>query len=322
MLLSAAQSTQTLDLLPDVDFDTWHEHTCRSFSVTQCNRTSDPAFRGKLRSCRAGGIVMGQVGTRQLSDSLVVRRTSADIRVDPRDYLMMIHVHAGRCGVKQNDRSAVLEAGDVALYDQARPFDLLFYEGLAFSVVELPRARFGTSRAAVRPADCVVRPFERGSTQARLSSGVICGLMAGVEAQSTLGATAEEAVLDLLIGCLPAEPPSGVERSEKMVHIQETLRRQLDDPAWTVAAMAERFGMSERAISRLFAADGVSPMRWLWAARLEKAASMIRSNPDQQLLTVALDCGFTDAAHFSRVFRARYKLSPREFRARFRSSGS
>jgi AraC family transcriptional regulator len=47
--------------------------------------------------------------------------------------------------------------------------------------------------------------------------------------------------------------------------------------------------------------------------RLEKAARLLRYS-EQSLTDIALDCGFSSSATFSRAFRAGYETSPSQFR--------
>src|ERR1700677_2008908 len=47
--------------------------------------------------------------------------------------------------------------------------------------------------------------------------------------------------------------------------------------------------------------------------RLEKAARLLRYS-DQSLTDIALDCGFSSSATFSRTFRSGYDISPSQFR--------
>jgi AraC-like DNA-binding protein len=62
-------------------------------------------------------------------------------------------------------------------------------------------------------------------------------------------------------------------------------------------------------------AAGTSPMRYAWSLRLEQAARLLGGpeKDDVRAKEVAYRCGFSDAAHFSRAFKARYGASPREF---------
>ncbi|MBP0595698.1 helix-turn-helix transcriptional regulator [Paraburkholderia sp. LEh10] len=62
---------------------------------------------------------------------------------------------------------------------------------------------------------------------------------------------------------------------------------------------------------------GVSPHQWLLRRRIERAKSMLR-NTDSSLASIALDCGFFDQSHFSRVFARLQGCAPKDWRRRNR----
>lgn len=76
-----------------------------------------------------------------------------------------------------------------------------------------------------------------------------------------------------------------------------------------VSDVATRLGLSATRITHLFTAEVGMPFRRfvLWA-RIKRAVSEHRSGAD--LTTAAIAAGFSDAAHFSRTFRAMFGLSP------------
>ncbi|TLD71411.1 AraC family transcriptional regulator [Phragmitibacter flavus] len=69
----------------------------------------------------------------------------------------------------------------------------------------------------------------------------------------------------------------------------------------------------QREFSRLFS---MSPIEYVTRVRLHMASRQLEqsTNPVGQ---IALDCGFYDQSHFTRVFRTRTGLSPLEYRQRF-----
>ncbi|MDY0066471.1 MAG: helix-turn-helix transcriptional regulator, partial [Steroidobacteraceae bacterium] len=56
--------------------------------------------------------------------------------------------------------------------------------------------------------------------------------------------------------------------------------------------------------------------QYLLEHRLERCRSALERPRDsaRSITEIAFECGFNDASHFSRAFRSRYGLSPREFR--------
>jgi len=96
----------------------------------------------------------------------------------------------------------------------------------------------------------------------------------------------------------------------------QTIERKLADPDLTPAKVAEAEGISERYMQKLFEGSGSSFTHYLRERRLQRTSAEL-SNPAEahhSISEIAYRNGFNDSAHFSRVFRHRFGLSPREFR--------
>ena len=90
-----------------------------------------------------------------------------------------------------------------------------------------------------------------------------------------------------------------------------------------VEDLAERASLTVRALQRLFRQEvGLTPKETIRRFRLQQAADRLHSDPDLPLLSLALDLGYFDQAHFARDFRAVVGLSPDAYRKRHRSTGS
>ncbi len=82
----------------------------------------------------------------------------------------------------------------------------------------------------------------------------------------------------------------------------------------TVSQMAQVADLSEFHFARQFRrAVGQSPHQFLLAARAEHAKDLLMRTR-RNILDIALDCGFKDASHFSRVFRQFAGVTPSQFR--------
>lgn len=79
----------------------------------------------------------------------------------------------------------------------------------------------------------------------------------------------------------------------------------LAEPAVTrVAEIADRFGLSPRALQRLFRRHvGLTPKQVLQRSRLHEAVERVAAG-DQDRAGLALDLGYADQAHFTNAFRA------------------
>ncbi|MCK0745269.1 helix-turn-helix transcriptional regulator [Chromohalobacter nigrandesensis] len=105
----------------------------------------------------------------------------------------------------------------------------------------------------------------------------------------------------------------------RLLHLLPVIEADLAAP-WRVRDWAARCHMTEAAFARRFRAlTGISPHAWLIERRLQRACALMQ-DPHRPLTEIAQACGFHDSAHFSRAFRARHALSPREWRQRRQSA--
>lgn len=81
-------------------------------------------------------------------------------------------------------------------------------------------------------------------------------------------------------------------------------------------ALAERANVSAEHFARTIRRHlAVTPTELLNRRRLERAALLL-THSDRPILNIAMDLGFGSASVFSRLFRARHALAPREWRRR------
>ncbi len=91
------------------------------------------------------------------------------------------------------------------------------------------------------------------------------------------------------------------------------------DADLSVPALAARAGMSERHFARIFRAEtGSSPAAHVEAVRVETARRLLESTPDG-LDRIARAAGFGTIATMHRAFRRTVRVTPGEYRSRFRA---
>jgi transcriptional regulator GlxA family with amidase domain len=68
-------------------------------------------------------------------------------------------------------------------------------------------------------------------------------------------------------------------------------------------------------LCRLFKEQlNLSPMKWLWMRRTWAAGAYVVSKKEFCLTDIAFACGFSSSAHFSRLFKQIYGVTPSKFR--------
>ena len=79
---------------------------------------------------------------------------------------------------------------------------------------------------------------------------------------------------------------------------------------------AEEIHVNPSYLSSLFTKElGRSFVSYLTDVRLKKAVRLLEDT-DDSIQEIAFACGFREPNYFSRIFRKKYGLSPREYRAR------
>lgn len=100
---------------------------------------------------------------------------------------------------------------------------------------------------------------------------------------------------------------------ERISTILQYIGRNFDRPL-TTASLAERFFLDESYLCNIFKSEtGQSPLRYINAFRVEKAAVLL-GETDQSVTHIAARVGFDDPNYFARIFRRQMGCSPREYR--------
>jgi transcriptional regulator GlxA family with amidase domain len=82
----------------------------------------------------------------------------------------------------------------------------------------------------------------------------------------------------------------------------------------TLDALARSCGLSIRHLTRAFRqSTGMAPYQWLQYRRMEKAKQLLETS-SASLSAIALDCGFADQSHFTRIFSRVVGVTPRTWR--------
>ena len=95
------------------------------------------------------------------------------------------------------------------------------------------------------------------------------------------------------------------------------------DHSFTLEELAAVASFSKFHFHRLFSAmTGETLFQFIARVRLERAASCLLIHPKQTITEVALECGFSGSATFSRAFREGFGVSPSQWRRRRSPLGS
>ena len=244
-----------------------------------------------------------------------VVRTSYDI-----DAVKIIMQIAGLSTFKQNGDRARLDAGALLLYDPTRPYALVNTTTVHQVVFQVPRDMFaGSSLARLAHSHL----FEQGvDGLPYIVSSVLAATAREVEALAQSARTRVGDTLARLIASLVGgeteSPDSGEAAALKMLRcrIIGFIDSHYDDPDLSIDTIAAALKCSKRYIHRAFEGTALKPERYVWEARPERCRESLLAGDKRRwsISEVAFSCGFSSSAHFSRSFKARYGMTPRDFR--------
>lgn len=305
---------RTADLPPGERFDYWRQAVSEAFVPLDASRTGEGAFRGELRGASLGALRLYQVD----ADSHQVRRTHRLISAEQGDYFKLGLQRAGGSVLAQDGRDAVLRPGDFAVYDTTRPYRFSFDDPCELLVLIFPRALLGLSAADV--GKVTATRFAGGSGLGGLISSFLTGaadLLDEVDVRDgqRLGANVLDLLATALAGHLDTRPgdPRSVHRA-LFVRAVAFIDQHLGEAWLSPDQIAAAQHISTRYLHKLFRAEGTTVSAWIRHRRLEACRRELAAGT-RPVSAVASRWGLPDAAHFSRLFRAAYGMSPREYRA-------
>jgi AraC-like DNA-binding protein len=158
--------------------------------------------------------------------------------------------------------------------------------------------------------------------------------MAAIDEAASAPAEAQELVVghvyDLIALTLGANRDAGEVaagrgvRAARLRAIREDIAAHLADPALSVAAVAQRQGVSPRYVGMLFDGCGTTFSGFVLEQRLARARQMLvdRRHAHHAIGAIATACGFGDVSYFNRSFRRAFGATPSDIRAVSRENGA
>lgn len=254
---------------------------------------------------------------------LFFRRAWSHIREDGTDVAVLWFVKRGRLCVTHQCGYSVAKAGDFLITKSMTPFyiecqtdDDSQHEVLHVVVPAHVLRRFISHE--VRTGFCVPaagREFgivERILTDIFEDPGELRENVAQLLLDSTL-AVLSDAVKDRDLSG-PARQTIAEKRLEDVLRYIEV---HLSDPKLSIATLARGCGISPRYLSFLLKLHGTPFSTLIWEKRLNMASRWLSASQphDVSISEIAYRAGFKCPAHFSRMFKRVFKMSPTEYRS-------
>ncbi len=264
----------------------WQDIVCDVFVGLDCKSDLED-FRGSVAQTNFGGLSL----TRVESSRQRVFRTPSRIARAKEDYVLFT----------------------------TRPYELSFDTDFSQTILQVPR-KLALERLG-RVDDLTAVTFSSDRPLHRLASDFIAGLSQIIEVVETPAAERLSGqALDLVaiaLGQTVEAHRSSTYRSALLYRLKAYIRGRLPDPRLCLTETAAAMGISPRYVNALLESENESFGRYVLAHRLEACRNHLADPAlaHRHITEIAFAWGFNDPSHFSRSFKDRFGISPRDYRA-------
>jgi AraC-like DNA-binding protein len=291
--------------------DYWVGAVCEAFLEMDVTSSRREDFDASLLCQPLGPIAVNRVH----ASAQHVYRTPAAIGRSRQDFYYLLSQFDRPWGVAQAGREAALAPGDAVLVDSRDCYAFHFGQGVHCASIQLPID--WAERWLPAGPDSVARriPGDRGWGLA------LRGLLANLTPEFAAAPGLPPALLTDQLGVLlslavpGADPKPQARDAGIRQRAMDLLRQRLGEPGLVAQDVADTLGLSLRSLHRAFA-PGESFACSLRRLRMQEAARLLASARFARLgvAEIGRRCGYLDASHFVRHFRAEHGLTPGAWR--------
>lgn len=236
--------------------------------------------------------------------------------------IQLVYYISGLCQTRMAGKEFTLGAGEFVLLDNTRFYQMEM--ATEHEVIDLMMPQAWLERYLPDPQQYLARPVDTRQGWAAplgaLLDTIIAGGLDNAPLPRPLVAEQLGSLLALAMGpdrdggSAPDEAPR--HRNQLASRILRRIEEDHADPDLSPELVARQVGISKRYLQTLLAASGTSFVAELNATRLERASEIL-ADPrlaGVPIAEVAFRTGFLDPAYFTRLFRKRFGITPREWR--------
>ncbi|CAB3761331.1 helix-turn-helix transcriptional regulator [Paraburkholderia solisilvae] len=302
------------DLEVEANLRDWRKRVFENWGM-HCDLGSTMHARSSVHSWALGRV---KVATAEFgSQAWTSAGPASPAAVWRKDAMTLKLVQSGSIELEHDGRCERFGIGSVVLVDCAANYRESFEEDTQIVLMQFPKQALferGFRRAAGGGFDAAdaTAPDVRA-----LRDFVLHAARQGEAPSMRVRGRLGEQLLDTLD--VVADTAAGSRRARSgeatLYRAKRVIEQHFGDTALNPEQVATHAHASVDHLHRLFRAEGITLMGYVWRVRLAKAMHLLSQDEGRhhmQIQQVAYQCGFATPAHFSRVFRKQYGVTPRE----------
>lgn len=315
--MSVAAEFSTLLVPPNKRVARWTEAAFDRFVESAFEVLDENGFIATMHNRELAQLSLTRIDSAGHSRKRVTRSQHQIVRA-AEDFVLVSIQLEGACRVIQGNREAILSAGQFAIYDSTRPYELVLEEDYQQAVLRVPRAAL---LSRLGDEDLTALAVAADALPARMLNQMVrAACDASAPLSSTQSLDLADGLLSVLTGGLRSlqgeadVPPRAGAR--QIARVKSHIAGNLGDPLLTVGRIASSLGLSTSYLHKIFRSEGTTLERWIWESRLVACQRALRDPrwSARTITDIAFSFGFSDAAHFSRSFHRRFAITPRAWR--------
>lgn len=253
------------------------------------------------------------------SNAIKLKRLTKEPTEAIHDCYFVVVLTSGKYLLEQGGREVSLQPGDMTLYDATEPHTIVMPQTSSKILISIPRNMFKQ------------RIYNAGKLTAKkipAKSGI--GAVASAFIQTAVNQLNEleqpqflelsDPILDMLTLAARQLNTSSIHLSDHksltLMRVKQFIHQHGEESDLNPDVISNGVGLSVRYINNLFNMEETSLMRFLTQQRLELAKRRLSNHllSHKTITELAMQSGFNNMAHFSRIFKQNYGMSPRQYR--------
>lgn len=307
-------SMDTNQVAPRERVGLWTHWIDRLFHGLGSDLYGDTDFDGRMATVHAGDVVL----TRLEANRHRVMRSPSLVRQSEVGYLKIVAPWVGCAGVEQKGREAWVTPDQWSIYDTTDAYAVANPVRVEHLIVMVPKERLVERGLALDPL--MARRLGGSGGVARLALETMRNAYKELPGMSEAAAKGVgEAItqfVHLSMLDLAGIGTAVTQREALRERIKQHVSDHLGDASLSVDAIALALNCSRRQLYNAFAEEPDGVAGYILRRRVEacRRAFDDRTQGQRSITDIALEFGFSNMAHFSRVFRAHLGLPPSDYR--------